>query len=163
MITDDHVTIVDRLLALPFPAEHTRESPNQNTWEGYRSSGPAHHVYVLRASRDFWDDRGEEAVEAAEAEIDAAFQALGDALTVRWGAPETVGLWPYRKGEDPAPEPMSELCRLTGEMFVWRRADDGRWVALAVGQADPEFPIVLLAAVAEVPIPWAPLGAVQGT
>ncbi|GAA4128539.1 hypothetical protein GCM10022416_04320 [Actinomadura keratinilytica] len=44
-------------------------------------------------------------------------------------------------------------CGLSGKMLVWQRPDAGRWLALAVGQADPEFPIQLLAAVGEVPIP----------
>ncbi|GAA2376371.1 hypothetical protein GCM10010404_35250 [Nonomuraea africana] len=99
-------------------------------------------MYVLQAGQDFWDDRREEVVEAAEEEIDAALQALVAALTARWGEPE-----PYADGEGPASEPMNELCRLSGEMLAWRRWVAGRWVGLAVGQADREFPIVLLAAV----------------
>ncbi|MFF5212936.1 hypothetical protein [Streptosporangium sp. NPDC000396] len=153
MTTEDRLAIVDDLLVLPFPAMDTRESPRKDTWQGYRSSGPGYHVYVLQASQDFWDDRGEEIVEAAEQEIDATLQVLVTALTTRWGAPETIDLWPYLESEGPAPEPMITLCQLSGEMLVWRRPEAGRWVALAVGQADREFPIVLLAAVGETPIP----------
>ncbi|MDP9864323.1 MULTISPECIES: hypothetical protein [Streptosporangium] len=147
MTTEDRLAVVDDLLALPFPGEGTRE--------GRRSSGPGHHVCVLQASRDFWDDRSEETVEAAEEEIDTALQALVATLTTRWGEPETIDLWPYLRGEDPAPEPMITLCQLSGTMLLWR-LETGRWIALAVGQADPEFPIELLAAVAEAPIPTPP-------
>jgi hypothetical protein len=155
--------IVDDLLALPFPQEDVRD--------GDRRSGPGHHVQVLQASQDFWDDRGEDVVEAAEEEIDAAFQALVAALTERWGEPEPIDLSPYlerglvqrpvidRLGHrtppapDPVPEPINQLCMLSSTMLLWRRPESGRWVALTVAQADPEFPIQLLAAVGEAPIP----------
>jgi hypothetical protein len=61
--TRDLKAIVDDLLALPFPRE--------DTWAGDRHSGPGFHVRVLHAGQDFWDDRGEEIVEAAEEEINA--------------------------------------------------------------------------------------------
>jgi hypothetical protein len=47
-------------------------------------------VRALWASHDFWDDRSEEIVKAAEEEIGAAFQALVSALTARWGEPEPI-------------------------------------------------------------------------
>ncbi|WP_063766340.1 hypothetical protein [Streptosporangium amethystogenes] len=103
---------------------------------------------VLQAGQDFWDDRSEE--------IDAALRTLVTALTARWGEPEAIDLWPYLWGENPAPEPMITLCQLSGKMLLWRRPEAGRWIALAVGQADPEFPIELLAAVGETPIPTPP-------
>lgn len=149
MSPQDPLTTVDRLLALPFPPGKEQEVPAKGVWEGYRASGPSHHTYVLKASRDFWDGRGEDVVEAAEAEIDAAFRALSAALTARWGEPGVVDLWPFLDGENEAPEPMSRLCQLSGRMLVWRPPDAGRWVALAVGQADPEFPIQLLVAISE--------------
>ncbi|MGW4501622.1 hypothetical protein ACWENR_23795 [Micromonospora sp. NPDC004336] len=141
MVMQDRLAVVDGLLALPFPGKNTRK--------GCQSSGPGFHVYVLQASRSFWDDRSEEIVEAAQAEIDTAFQALATALTVRWGEPQTVDLEPYLWGEDQAPDPMNQLCQLSGEMCVWRPLDAGRWVALAVGQGDPELPIELLLTVGE--------------
>jgi hypothetical protein len=143
MTTRDLESIVDDLFSLPFPRDETPD----------RSGGPGYHLRVLRASQDFWDDRDEEIVEAAEEEIDAAFQALVTALTARWGDPETIDLEPYLWSEDPAPEPIIRLCQLSGSMLVWRRPEAGRWLALTVGQADPEFPIELLAAVGEAPIP----------
>ncbi|MFB9833669.1 hypothetical protein [Actinoallomurus acaciae] len=142
MTTRDLESIVDDLLSLPFPPPPPRDDG---------SGGPGHHLRVLRASRDFWDDRDEEIVEAAEEEIDAALRALATALTARWGEPETIDLEPYLWSEDPAPEPIIRLCQVSGSMLVWRRPA-GRWLALTVGQADPEFPIELLAAVGEASI-----------
>ncbi|MEU8326425.1 hypothetical protein AB0C33_49365 [Nonomuraea sp. NPDC048881] len=152
MALHDRLAVVDALLARPFPETEEREGRSREVWEGYRSSGPAHHVCYLMASRDFWDDRGEEVVEAAQAEIDAALQELAAALTERWGAPRVVDLWPYAEGEAAAPAPLDELGQLTGTMLAWRRPDVGRWVALAVGQADPEFPVLLLVAVGGTPL-----------
>ncbi|YCK37992.1 hypothetical protein ACNF49_29255 [Actinomadura sp. ATCC 39365] len=149
MALQDRLAALDALLARPFPQTEERESASPDVWEGYRSSGPDHHVCYLVASRDFWDDRGEEVVEAAQAEIDAALQELVTALTRRWGAPRVVDLWRRAETEDPAPAPLDELGQLTDTMLVWRRPDADRWVALAVGQADPEFPVLLLAAVGE--------------
>lgn len=89
-------------------------------------------------------------------------------LTTRWGEPERVDLTPYLlrepverppfglrmpRAEDPVPEPISELCMLTSTMLLWRPPESGRWVSLAVGQNDREFPIELLAAVGDAPIP----------
>ncbi|MFB9904183.1 hypothetical protein [Allokutzneria oryzae] len=108
-------------------------------------------VLVLQESRDFWDDRDEEVVAAAQAEIDAAHDALAAELTARWGNPTTVRLSPYLD-EDDAPEPMLELSQLSGSALVWPRGA-GHWVALAVGQADAEFPIQLLAAAGTAALP----------
>ncbi|WP_406229574.1 hypothetical protein [Nocardia sp. NBC_01009] len=145
MATEDLRVIVEGLLTLGFPTEDARD--------GNRSSGPGHHVCVLRASQDFWNDRSEEVVEAAEEEIGAAFQELVTVLTARWGGPEAIDLGPFLWCEGPVPEPISRLCGLSGEMLVWRQPEAGRWVALTVGQGDPELPIELLVAVGEEPIP----------
>jgi hypothetical protein len=141
MTTQDLESAVESLLALPFPPEEVRE--------GDRFSGPSYHRDVLRASRDFWDDRSDEVVEAAEEEIEAAFTALVTALTARWGGPEPVYLEPYLWSEATVPEPIGGLCALATEMLVWPRPDAGRWVALSIGQADAEYPIWLMAAVGE--------------
>ncbi|WP_329038775.1 hypothetical protein OHT61_15230 [Streptomyces sp. NBC_00178] len=160
--TGPHLALIDDLLARPYPAGEESED------SGVRSSGPGHHLLILRASRDFWDDRSPELVEPAEQEIEADFSALATALTERWGEPETVDLWPFLD-DDPGdgdgtgdggpggeggygglvPEPMGQLCNLAGSMQVWRVPGGTRWLSLAVGQADPEFPIWLLAAVGE--------------
>lgn len=143
----ERAALLDRLLTLPFSEDEPLDDDH--------SPGPDHHLYVLQASRDFWEDRGEEVVEAAQEEIDAAHRALTEELTGHWGKPETVDLWPWLPSvlheAEAVPEPIGTLCELSGEMQVWRRPETGRWVALAVGQADPEFPIELLAAVGEIP------------
>lgn len=146
---EDRLAIIDHLLTCPFPSEEERVAPAGKGWEGYRSSGPRSHLCFLKASRDFWDDRSEDVVEAAEGEIAAAFEALTAVLTSRWGRPEAVDLWPDLRGErSPVPEPINELIGYSSRMSVWYPGT-GRWVALAVGQADPEFPILLLAAIGE--------------
>ncbi|GGZ12050.1 hypothetical protein [Streptomyces nitrosporeus] len=138
------LALIDDALARPFPAGEESED------NGVRSSGPGHHLLILRASRDFWDDRSLETVEPAEQEIEEEFSLLASALSERWGEPETVELWPYLEEDGPTPEPVSQLSNLAGSMQVWRLPDrGGRWLGLAVGQADPEFPIWLLAAVGE--------------
>ncbi|MFC8229904.1 hypothetical protein [Streptomyces sp. NPDC057287] len=143
--TEARLALVDDVLALPFPAGEESED------SGGRSSGPGHHLLILRASEDFWDDRSPEHVEPAEQEIEDEFSVLATALSERWGEPETVDLWPYleREDTDAAPEPMGQLCNLAGSMQVWRVPGGTRWLGLAVGQADPEFPVWLLAAVGE--------------
>jgi hypothetical protein len=145
MAIEDRLGIVDDLLVLPFPAE--------DTGEGDRSSGPGHHVRVLQASRDFWDDPSEEIVLTAQEEMNTVLQAMVAALTARWGEPDPVDLEPYLWGESAVPEPVNQLCQISAEMLVWHRPDAGRWVALAVGQGDREFPIELLAAIGEAQIP----------
>ncbi|MDQ0795459.1 hypothetical protein [Streptomyces sp. B1I3] len=140
--TGARLALIDTALALPFPAGEESED------SGVRSSGPGYHLITLQASRDFWDDRSPELVEPAEQEIEDEFGVLATALTGRWGEPETVDLWPYLEAVDGSPpEPMGQLCSLAGSMQVWRVPGSGRWIGLAVGQADPEFPIWLLAAV----------------
>ncbi|HEY8480559.1 MAG TPA: hypothetical protein VIL71_12070 [Spirillospora sp.] len=144
MAVADQVAVVDDLLTAPFH--------DQRTWTQGGYSGPGHHVVVLEASQDFWESRDVEVVEAAEAQIEAALQALVEVFTARWGMPSRVDLGPYLWSEDPAPEPMLQLSALSLEMLVWWPPETGRWVALSVGQADPEFPIELRAAVADASI-----------
>ncbi|MFI2073822.1 hypothetical protein [Streptomyces triculaminicus] len=147
--SDDQLSIIDELTALPFPQQ---EGDRPGTNGGL--SGPGYHLAVLRRSRDFWDDRSEEIVEAAEKELEADLDVLAAALTGRWGTPATVDLWPYLGFDDPdpdrtAPEPLGYLCNVAGSMQVWRLPSCDRWLALAVGQADPELPFELIAAVGE--------------
>ncbi|GAA3033773.1 hypothetical protein GCM10010519_69790 [Streptomyces lactacystinicus] len=142
------LSIVDELSILPFPEREVRPGTDR------RWGGPGHHVAVLGESRDFWEDRSEEIVEAAERELEADLHALTAVLADRWGDPATVELWPYLGFDDPdpesaAPEPLGFLCNVAGTMRVWWLPSGGRWLALAVGQADPEFPFELLAAVGE--------------
>ncbi|RSN46755.1 hypothetical protein [Actinomadura sp. WAC 06369] len=147
--TGDRLAVVDGMLAAPFPEAETRTGGRR--WSGQRWSGPGYHWCVLEASRDFWDDRSEEVVEAAEEEIGAAHDALVAALRERWGDPRKVDLTPFAMGEAESRNPQSLLAAYTLGMLVWRRPD-GRWLAVATGQADAEFPIVLLAAVGDGPV-----------
>ncbi|MFD8952501.1 hypothetical protein ACFV0B_27010 [Streptomyces xanthophaeus] len=138
--------VVESLHAMPFPQQ---EEKDVDRW-----SGPGYHVAVLVESQDFWEERSSEVVEAAEESIEADLVGLAALLTERWGAPGAVGLWPYLGFDNPdpdfqAPEPMNSLCGLAGSMQVWRPPASDRWIALAIGQADPEFPLQLLAAFGE--------------
>ncbi|MFD9036254.1 hypothetical protein ACFVZW_34720 [Streptomyces sp. NPDC059567] len=143
------LSIVDELSALAFPGQEGRLGIGEGRW-----SGPGHHVAVLRRSRDFWDDRSEEIVEAAEQELEADLAALTAALTARWGSPATVDLWPYLSVDEPdpdhvAPEPLAFLSNVAGTMRVWHPPRSDRWLSLTIGQADREFPLELLAAIGE--------------
>ncbi|MFG2296318.1 hypothetical protein [Streptomyces sp. NPDC048603] len=138
--------VVESLHAMPFP--HTEEKA------GDRWSGPGYRVAVLVESQDFWQDRSSESVEEAEESIEADLAGLAALLTERCGAPEAVDLGPYLGFDNPdpdfqAPEPMGFLCGLAGSMQVWRPPASDRWIALAIGQADPEWPLQLLAAFGE--------------
>ncbi|MER6695339.1 hypothetical protein [Streptomyces minutiscleroticus] len=108
---------------------------------------------MLRRSQDFRDGRGPEVVEAAERQLEADLTALAGVLTGRWGAPVTVDLWPYLEADRPdresgVPEPPAFLCTVAGGMQVWRPPSSGR-PALAIGQADREFPLEPLLAVGD--------------
>jgi hypothetical protein len=142
------LSIIDNLSSLPFPEVEGRPGPD-GQW-----GGPGFHLAVLRESRDFWEDRSTEIVEAAEQELEANLAALAAILTKRWGAPEAVDLWPYLGLDDPDPdvttrEPLSFLCSVAGTMQVWRLPNSEQWLGLAIGQADPEWQFQLLAAVGE--------------
>jgi hypothetical protein len=143
--TDDQLSTIDALSTLAFPDREVRPG-SDGRW-----GGPGYHLAVLRESRDFWEDRSEEVIEAAERDLEASLGVLAAALTRRWGDPETVDLWPYLGYDNPdpgfvAPEPLNFLSMVASSMQAWR-LPSGRWVALAIGQADPEFPFQLLAAV----------------
>ncbi|MEE6257829.1 hypothetical protein [Plantactinospora sonchi] len=139
-MTDEHLlAVITGLLETPFP--------NSDVSQGDRDSAPAHHLQVLRRTDDFWEDRAEERYEAAEREIEAARQPLVAALTARWGTPMAVDLTPSWRDSRTLPEPLDRLSQVSGEVLVWWPAGTERWVGLAVGQADNEFPIELIAAV----------------
>ncbi|MGW2931042.1 hypothetical protein ACWDA7_04050 [Streptomyces sp. NPDC001156] len=109
---------------------------------------------MLRESQDFRDDRSEEIVESAERELEADLAVLAATLTGRWGSPELVALSPYLELDTPdpgftTPKPLDFLSGVAVNMHMWRLPDSGRRLALAIGQADPEWPFQLLAAVGE--------------
>jgi hypothetical protein len=142
------LSIIDSLRSLPFPEEEGRPGAD-GQW-----GGPGFHLAVLRESRDFWDDRSTETVEAAEQELEANLTALAVILTKRSGAPQAVDLWSYLGLDDPDPdvttrEPLSFLCSVAGSMQMWRLPNSERWIGLAIGQADPEWQFQLLAVVGE--------------
>ncbi len=144
----EQLSIIDRLSLRPFPGEEGRPGASD------RWSGPGFHLAVLRESQDFWEDRSIEIVEAAELELEADLAALAGVLTARWGVPEKVDLWPCTGVDDPDPstatrEPLGFLRGVAGSMQVWWLPNSDRWVGLAIGQADPEWPFQLLAGIGD--------------
>ncbi|MEO3816311.1 hypothetical protein [Plantactinospora sp. B24E8] len=147
-MTDGHQDLIGELLKLSFSdgVEQAAE----------RYSETDFHLAVLHRTHDFWDDRGEERYAAADREIEAVRQPLVVALTARWGTPVPVDLTAYLRPEDPTPpEPFERLSQVSGEVLVWRPPGTDRWVGLAVGQADNEFPVELIAVVGVAPLPAA--------
>ncbi|WP_238427205.1 hypothetical protein [Streptomyces adustus] len=139
---------IDELLVRPFPPTSFDDA--------IQSGGPNHHVRVLRASHDFWEDIGGEAWHRADAELRACLDALGAEFTARWGDPFDVDLWSYLiAGSEGAevPDPLDLLSQLAVSMRVWSLADRGRWLGLTVGQGDTELPLELLAVVGRTPVP----------
>ncbi|MFK0201631.1 hypothetical protein [Streptomyces lavendulae] len=147
---------VEYLHALPFPQQEERA--------GHRWGGPGHHLVVLVESQDFWEDRATELVEEAEQGVEADRTALAELLSRRWGAPAVMDLNPLQDSDGTGtgtyadtgfgfdaeePEPIGFLSGVTSEVWVWRPDGSVRWVGLAVGQADPEWPLQLLAAFGE--------------
>jgi hypothetical protein len=141
---EGYIFLIDELLARPFPAVNYRD--------GTGCGGPGHHLRILRASQDFWEDHDGEAAREAEADLQADLGALMAMLTARWGEPLTVDLWQYLRAGlegDVVPEPVNSLCQLAGSMRVWPHPESGRWLALTIGQGDKELPLELLVAVGE--------------
>ncbi|MFB6820192.1 hypothetical protein ACFCXA_01195 [Streptomyces virginiae] len=142
MTTEEYLSTIDALAVQPFPeATHVDASG-----EG----GPEHHVRMLRVSREFWDDDDGQAWVEAEADLRACLDDLAARLTARWGNAFVVDLGPYLsagyEGES-VPEPIDYLSQQVVCMQVWPLPDSGRWLALALGQADKELPLILFAAV----------------
>ncbi|MGO4458850.1 hypothetical protein AB4039_16340 [Streptomyces sp. M-16] len=147
---------------------HVLRFPRQEERAGERWGGPGYHLVVLVESQDFWEDRDTGLVEEAAAGVEADRAALAELLTRRWGAPATVDLG-ARPGSDGTgtgtqtdpgpgpdpdfdaeePEPIGFLSGVTSTLQVWLPGGSDRWVGLAVGQADAEWPLQLLAAFGE--------------
>ena len=86
----------------------------------------------------------------AEAELQTCLDDLAARLTTRWGNAFVVDLGPYLSAScegEPVPEPLDYLSQQVVRMQVWPLPDSGRWLALAIGQADKELPLILFAAV----------------
>ncbi|MFG2430757.1 hypothetical protein [Streptomyces sp. NPDC048590] len=144
MTIEEHLSTIDALAVQPFPEEAYADFSG--------NGGPAHRVRDLQVSRDFWDDDDGLAWVEAEADMRACLDALAARLTTRWGKAFFVDLGPYLiagcEGEI-VPEPLDFLSQQVVSMQVWPLPDSGRWLALALGQADKELPLILFAAVGQ--------------
>ncbi|MET9468745.1 hypothetical protein ABZY44_28925 [Streptomyces sp. NPDC006544] len=115
--------------------------------------GPDHLIRVLHRSRDFWDAEDLQVWEQVDAELSACLDALIAVCTARWGDPLVVDLWAGCGDEygddagDDVPEPLRTLGQVTTSMHAWPLPGGDRWLGLALGQADKELPMELLAAV----------------
>ncbi|MFD5122677.1 hypothetical protein [Streptomyces sp. NPDC058385] len=145
MTTEEYLSTIDALVVQPFP-EVTYVDPSG---EG----GLGHHVRELQVSRDFWDDDNGQAWVEAEADLRTCLDDLAARLTARWGSAYVVDLGPYLstgcEGEL-VPEPLDYLSQQVVTMQVWPLPDSGRWLALAIGQADKELPLILSVTLAEI-------------
>ncbi|MEU6971957.1 hypothetical protein AB0A71_30330 [Kitasatospora aureofaciens] len=141
MTTEEYLSTIDALAVRPFPEVTYADASG--------GDGPEHHVRELQVSRDFWDDDGQ-AWGEAEADLQACLGDLAARLTTRWGHAFVVDLGPYLSAGyegEPVPEPLDYLSQQVVSMQVWPLPDRGRWLALAIGQADKELPLILFAAV----------------
>ncbi|MEU6198342.1 hypothetical protein [Streptomyces sp. NPDC047061] len=142
MTIEEYLSTIDALAVQPFPEVTYADASG--------GGGPEHHVRELQVSRDFWDDDDGLAWVEAEADLRACLDHLAARLTTRWGNAFLVGLGPYLSAGcegEPAPQPLDYLSQQVVSMQVWPLPDSGRWLALALGQADKELPLILFAAV----------------
>ncbi|MGW4380134.1 hypothetical protein [Kitasatospora sp. NPDC004531] len=142
MTTDECLSAIEALTVQPFSEVSFVDSSG--------GGGPEHHVLALKVSRDFWDDDHGQARAEAEAELRSCLAELAARLTTRWGQAFVVELGPYLSAGcagEPVPEPVDHLSQQAASMQVWPLPDRDRWLALAIGQADKELPLVLFAAV----------------
>lgn len=115
-----------------------------------RYLGPGHGTTALVTSHGL--AVGDTDVRRAEAErFHDEKEHLAGELTVRWGDPHHVGLQTVRlrTGAEEIPEPWAGLSLRVGDMYLWRAAEHGRWVALGVADLDPYDEIQLLLVVTE--------------
>ncbi|MFE1774615.1 hypothetical protein [Streptomyces sp. NPDC059008] len=141
MTLDEQLTTIDALRLRAFPAQRIRS--------GLVESGPGFHVADLWVSEDFWDADLAEVAETEE-EFEAGLTALVQALSLRWGEPETLDLTPHLERTAsglPVPPPLDALCGYVPLLHGWRVR--GRWIGVGVGQGDREMPFQLLVAVGE--------------
>ncbi|MFE2109202.1 hypothetical protein ACFXAF_25525 [Kitasatospora sp. NPDC059463] len=144
MTTEEYLSTIDALAVQPFPEVTYVDASG--------GGGPEHHVRDLEVSRDFWDDDDGHAWVDAEAELQARLDDLAARLTDRWGSAFVVDLGPYLSAGcvgEPVPEPLGHLSQQAVSMQVWPLPDNDRWLALAIGQADKELPLILFAAVGQ--------------
>lgn len=134
--------LIDGLALRPFPETVFQDATG--------NGGPDHLVRVLHRSRDFWDAEDPQVWEQVDAELSACLDALVAVCTARWGDPLVVDLWAGYEdgsGDEDVPEPLCTLSHVTTSMHAWSLPGGDRWLGLALGQADTELPMELLAAV----------------
>ncbi|MFD3701406.1 hypothetical protein ACFWUZ_35825 [Streptomyces sp. NPDC058646] len=144
MTTEKYLSTIEALTVQPFPEVTYVDASG--------GGGPEHHVRELQVSQNFWDDDDGQAWIEAEGELQACRDDLAASLTTRWGNTFVVDLGPYLsagcEGEQ-VPEPLNYLSQQAVSMQMWPLPDRGRWLALAIGQADKELPLILFAAVGQ--------------
>ena len=134
------MTIVETLLAKPFPAEEKAGPASSN---GRAASGPGYHVVVLAASEEFWDDSDGSQVRAAGAKINEEFRKLTAPLIADWGPPKKAR---FRPTDGPLAHELTMNWGLGGG-DLWVRGD--RVVLVAVAQVDKEFALELIVGVGQ--------------
>lgn len=135
---------LDDALVRPFPAQQLRHETGFST--------PGQHEVILQCSEEFWEDRSPELFEAAEAVLEEGRQDVARELADRWGAPETLDLEPYLQAVLaglPLPELLAYLGTYGPDALVWRRLEQGRWLALSILKHDTELPYMLVAMVGD--------------
>ncbi|MFF9981122.1 hypothetical protein [Streptomyces erythrochromogenes] len=133
--------LIDSLAVRPFSETVFQDA----TGDG----GSEHLIRVLHRSRDFWEAEDLQVWEQVDAELSVCLDALIAVCTARWGEPLVVDLWAGHwdgAGTD-VPEPLCTLRQVTTYMHAWPLPGVDRWLGLALGQADTEFPMELLAVV----------------
>ncbi|MFD5569260.1 hypothetical protein [Streptomyces cadmiisoli] len=130
---------IDQLCLRPFPAEHG--------WSDAGREGPGFHMAQLAAGTS---DRAHGAAQAAD--LDACKEGIAQRLHARWGATHPWGMLTLRtrgeRGEE-IPEPWASLSVLADEVYVWRAAESGRWVAVGVTDREETGAARLLAVVTD--------------
>jgi hypothetical protein len=136
---DERLSLIEKMALAPFPTTEAGNTPS--------ASGPDFHLRALALSRDFWDDRSTDVVEAAWQGIDAQRREVAAVLTERWGPWEALDPQPYSETGVEPPSPFGHLYTSADDVYVWRRPTE-RWSGLAIVQDDGELPFVLYAVVA---------------
>ncbi|MFI0270106.1 hypothetical protein [Streptomyces luteogriseus] len=116
-------------------------------------SDAAHHLVILRESRDFAppNDDWDELMRTSE-EFERELTDLAAALDARWGPHATLSMESsvhafMDPDEDDLPPFFRYLCEsgYFGDLLYWRVGD--RLLAVSVGHEDKEEPVVLFAGV----------------
>ncbi|MEU2789962.1 hypothetical protein [Streptomyces sp. NPDC007100] len=138
--TAQHLTAIDLLRGRAFPDGPVRSAMVE--------SGPGFHVAQLRGDEQLWEADPAVVKETAQ-EYRAELEGLISALCLRWGEPEVLDLAGHLERVAmgmPVQPPLDVLCGQVPRVHAWRV--EGRWIAVGLGEGDPEMPVFqLLAAV----------------